>query len=91
VSAAILDENEKGWILMAGIIENSSDTLFVINSAARSNMGIRRNGRNFAAVLESGKVPYHFVTFWPMNRQKDSISLLEEYLEYVSLSPVSSV
>jgi hypothetical protein len=88
VSTAILDENEKGWILMAGIIENSSDTLFIINSAARSNMGIRKNGRNFAAVLESGKVPYHFVTFWPMNRQKDSISLLEEYLEYVSFGPV---
>jgi hypothetical protein len=88
VTNAILDENEKGWILMSELIETSSDTLFVINSAARSNMGIRRNGRNFAAVLESGKVPYHFVTFWPMNRQKDSVGLLEEYLEYVSFGPV---
>jgi hypothetical protein len=68
VSNAILDENGKDWILMFRIIENSSDTLFVINSAARSNMGIRKNGRNFTAVLESGKVPYGFVTLWPMNR-----------------------
>jgi hypothetical protein len=51
-------------------------------------MGIRRNGRNFTAILESGKVPYNFVTLWPMNRQKDSITLLEEYLEYVSFGPV---
>jgi hypothetical protein len=91
LSTAILDENEKGWILMSELIETSSDTLFVINSAARSNMGIRKNGRNFAAILESGKVPYHFVTFWPMNRQKDSVSLLEEYLEYVSVGPVYPV
>ena len=57
ITNVILDENQKGWILMAGIIENSFDTIFVINSAARSNMGIRKNGRNLAAVLESGTVP----------------------------------
>ena len=88
ITNVILDEDEKGWILMAGIIENSSDTLFVINSAARSNMGIRKNGRNFAAVLESGRVPYNFVTLWPMNRQKDSIMLLEDFLNYVFFGPV---
>ena len=88
ITNAILDENEKGWILMAGIIEKNSDTLFVINSAARSNMGIRKNGRNFAAVLENGRVPYNFVTLWPMNRQKDSITLLEDFLNYVFFGPV---
>jgi hypothetical protein len=88
VSNAILDENGKGWILMSRVIENSSDTLFVINSAARSNMGIRKNGRNFTAVLESGKVPYNFITLWPMNRQKDSVELLEDFLNHVSFGPV---
>jgi hypothetical protein len=88
ITSVILDEDEKGWILMSNVIENSSDTLFVVNSAARSNMGIRKNGRNFAAVLESGKIPYRFVTLWPMNRQKDSISLLEDFLEYVFFGPV---
>jgi hypothetical protein len=73
---------------MAGLIERSSDTLFVINSAARSNMGIRKNGRNFTSVLESGRVPYSFVTFWPMNRQKDSVVLLEDFLENVSFGSV---
>ena len=88
VSTAILDENEKGWLLLAETIESASDTLFVINSAARSNMGVRKNGGNFTAVLENGKVPYNFVTLWPMNRQKDSITLLEDFLEYVSFGPV---
>jgi hypothetical protein len=88
VANAILDENQKGWILTASLIERSHDTLFVINSAARSNMGIRKNGRNFTSVLESGRVPYNFVTYWPMNRQKDSVALLEDYLKYVAFGSV---
>lgn len=88
VTTAILDENEKGWIRMASLIEETSDTLFVINSAARSNLGIRKNGGNFVAVLENGKVAYDFVTFWPMNRQKDSVTLLEDFLQHVTYGPV---
>jgi hypothetical protein len=91
VSSAILDEKEDGWISMSNIIERSRDTMFVINSAARSNLGIRKNGRNLATVLESGKVPYDFVVFWPMNRQKDSVMLLEDFLEYVTYGPVFPV
>jgi hypothetical protein len=91
VSNVILDEDEKGWILMAGIIESSSDTLFVINSAARSNMGIRKNGRDFTAVLESGKIPYDLVTLWPLNRQRDSVSLLEDFLSHISFGSVYPV
>ena len=91
VTNAILDEDEKGWILMSELIETSLDTLYVINSAARSNMGIRKHGRNFTAVLESGKVPYSLVTLWPMNRQKDSVNLLEDFLGYVTFGPVYPV
>jgi hypothetical protein len=58
---------------MSRVVENASDTLFVINSAARSNMGIRKNGRNFTAALESGKIPYNFVTLWPMNRYHNNL------------------
>jgi hypothetical protein len=73
---------------MAKIIEGCRDTLFVINSAARSNMGVRKNGKNLAAVLESGKVPFHFVVLWPINRPKDSIFLLEDFLRHVTYGPV---
>ena len=83
-----MDEDEKGWILVTELIERSDNTLFVINSAARSNMGIRKNGRNFAAVLESGKIPYALVILWPLNRQKDSVTLLEEFLGYVTCGSV---
>jgi hypothetical protein len=91
VTNVILDEGEKGWILMSELIETSTSTLFVINSAARSNMGIRKHGRNFTAVLESGKVPYSLVTLWPMNRQKDSVNLLEDFLGYITFGSVYPV
>ena len=91
VTTAILEENEKGWIRMADLIEKTPDTLFVINSAARSNLGIRKNGGNFVAVLESGKIPYDFVTFWPINRQKDSVLLLEDFIEHVTFGPVFAI
>jgi CO dehydrogenase nickel-insertion accessory protein CooC1 len=70
MTPVILDENEDGWLHMAGVMEKSSDTLFVVNSAARSNMGIRRNGANLVSVLENGKLPYNLVVFWPMNRNQ---------------------
>ncbi|GHV39397.1 hypothetical protein FACS1894187_19320 [Synergistales bacterium] len=88
VTNVILDENQKGWILMGETIEQSRNSLFVINSAARSNMGIKKNGRNFAAVLQSGKIPYDLVTLWPMNRQRDSITLLEDFLKYITFGHV---
>jgi hypothetical protein len=91
VTNAILDEDEKGWILVTSLIERSRDTLFVINSAARSNMGIRKNGRNLNAVLENGKIPYDLVILWPLNRQKDSVTLLEEFLRYVTYGSVYTI
>lgn len=91
VTAAILDEEEKGWILVADTIERSRDTLFVINSAARSMMGIRKNGGNFSAILENGVLDYDFVTLWPMNRQKDSVWLLEDFLKYFTFGKVYPV
>ncbi|GHV56630.1 hypothetical protein FACS1894216_20690 [Synergistales bacterium] len=88
VTTAILDEDEKDWIRMAGVMENTSDTLFVINSAARSILGVRKHGRDFNSVLESGKINYDLVTLWPLNRQKDSVLLLEDFLEYISFGHI---
>jgi hypothetical protein len=88
MTGVTMDEDEKGWILVTSLIEQSRDTLFVINSAARSNMGIRKNGRNFTAVIENGRIPYDLVILWPINRQKDSVTLLDEFLRYVTYGTV---
>jgi hypothetical protein len=86
----VLDEDERGWLALSDLLDGSRDTLFVINSAARSNMGIRKNGREFTETLRSGG-RYGLVTLWPMNRQKDSVLLLEDFLRYVDYGSVYPV
>jgi hypothetical protein len=68
VTPLVLDERDTGWITLYDILEENEDTLFVINSAARSNGGIEANGKNFSDALEDKAVPCDLVTFWPINR-----------------------
>jgi hypothetical protein len=86
----VLDEDERGWLSLTDLLDEGRDMLFVINSAARSNMGIRKNGREFTEALRSGG-RYGLVTLWPMNRQKDSVALLEDFLRYVDYGSVYPV
>jgi hypothetical protein len=86
----VLDEDERGWLALSDLLDGSRDTLFVINSAARSNMGIRKNGREFTETLRNGG-RYDLVTLWPMNRQKDSVVLLGDFLRYVDYGSVYPV
>ena len=78
-----LDEDQKGWQGVADLIERAKDTLFVINSAATSNVGLAVHGRDFSAFLEEISNECDYVTFWVLNRQKDSVQLLEDYLKVV--------
>lgn len=91
VTPLVLDERETGWITLFDILENSTDTLFVINSAARSNCGIEANGKNFAAALEDQSVSYDLATFWPINRQLDCVNLLMDYLRVFRCGPVFTI
>jgi hypothetical protein len=88
VTSLILDERDTGWITLYDILEDSSDTLFVINSAARSNHGIEANGKNFSDAIADQSVPYDLVTFWPINRQLDCVNLLMGYLGVIQCGPV---
>jgi hypothetical protein len=83
VTPLVLSEQDTGWITLYDILEDSSDTLFVINSAARSNHGIAVNGKNFSDAISDKSVPYDLVTFWPVNRQLDCVNLLMGYLKVV--------
>ena len=90
VTPLILDEREAGWITLYELLEENAGSLFVINSAARSNYGIEVNGENFSRSLaESGQ--YDFVTFWPINRQLDCVNLLMDYLRVVQYGSVFTI
>ena len=91
VTPLILDEQQTGWITLFELLERSENTLFVVNSAARSNRGIEANGENFSLALQDQSVPYDFVTFWPINRQLDCVNLLMDYLRVIQCGPVFTI
>ena len=88
VSEFLLNSKEGDWFSMFDTIERSRDTMFVINTAPGNAAGIRKHGPAISAVLASWKIPYNFVTFWPINRQKNSVIQLEDFLECVTYGPV---
>jgi len=81
VETVVLDERENGWISLFEAIEAHRGNFIVINSAARSNTGLKMHGRNFALSLE--EMGIDLVSLWPLNRQADSVHLLIEYLSVV--------
>jgi hypothetical protein len=88
VTAVVLDESEDGWMTLFDLCEKNSDTLFVVNSAARSDYGVAVNGGDFSSSLEDRSIAYDLVTFWPINRQADCVSLLANYLKAMRYGPV---
>jgi hypothetical protein len=91
VTPLVLDERETGWITFFELLEKSENTLFVVNSAARSSRGIEANGENFSLALQDQSVPYELVTFWPINRQLDCVNLLTDYLRVIRYGPVFTI
>jgi hypothetical protein len=88
VTPVVLDENEDGWLTLFDLCEKNSDTLFVVNSAARSNYGVTRNGADFFHSIADRSIAYDLVTFWPINRQADCVNLLNAYLKAARHGPV---
>lgn len=74
-----LDDAE-GWIELVNICEDSKMDV-VVNSAARSNEAVSEFGTTLIGSLE--ELQMELVTFWVINRQRDSIELLKKYMESV--------
>jgi hypothetical protein len=73
-----LDDAE-GWIQLANACEAKADHHIVINTAARTNEAMKNYGQMLVAAVQELK--RSFVTFWVINRQRDSVELLREHLE----------
>jgi hypothetical protein len=91
VTPLVLDESETGWITFFELLEKNDNTLFVVNSAARSNRSIEANGENFSTALKDMSTPYDLVTFWPINRQLDCVSLLMDYMRVMQYGRVFTI
>ena len=68
----------EGWIELVNVADEHPEHIVVINSAARSNTGIEKYGAMLRETL--GELDRELMTFWMLNRQRDSLELLRGFL-----------
>jgi hypothetical protein len=83
-----LDEAD-GWIALVNICEQHPDCPVVVNSASRNNVGVTTYGATLNSSMS--ELERKLVTFWVINRQRDSLELLKEYLETMTETVVHAM
>lgn len=83
-----LDEAD-GWIQLVNLCDSKPDSVVVINTAARNNKGVSAYGETLNGTL--AELRRKLVTLWVINRQRDSLELLKEYMEAIPNSVVHVV
>ena len=82
---ASLDEVE-GWINLVNTCDANPFKAVVVNTPARNNDAVREHA---AILLESLKeLARPLITLWVINRQRDSLELLHNYMESVNTGVV---
>lgn len=82
VESKLIDlDDANGWIDLVNICDEMKDHSVVVNTAARNNKGVAAYGQTLASTLE--ELQRDLVTFWVINRQRDSLELLAEYLDHL--------
>jgi len=80
VASECLDlDNANGWIDLLNFIDTNKDKTIVINTPARNNVGVQLYGQTLTASLVELERPLE--VFWVINRQRDSMELLKEFME----------
>ena len=75
-----LDEAD-GWIQLVNLCDSKPDSVVVINTAARNNQSVTAYGETLNSTL--AELKRKLVTLWVINRQRDSLELLKEYLDAI--------
>ena len=71
-------DSADGWIELVNAADEFPNHYLVINSAARSNIGLAKYGATLRETL--AELDRNLLTFWIINRQRDSIELLRGFL-----------
>jgi hypothetical protein len=85
---ADLDEAD-GWIHLVNVCDAHRDRAIVVNTAARNNVAVARYGQTLDSSLEA--LDATLVALWMINRQRDSLELLTEFMEAVPRAAVHVV
>lgn len=83
-----LDE-ANGWIQLVNLCDSKPDSVVVINTAARNNKGVSAYGATLNSTL--AELKRKLVTLWVINRQRDSLELLKEYMDAIPNADVHVV
>ncbi|MDP2173591.1 MAG: protein mobD [Candidatus Cloacimonadaceae bacterium] len=83
-----LDEAD-GWIQLVNLCDSKPECVVVINTAARNNHGVSAYGATLNSTL--AELKRDLVTLWVINRQRDSLELLKEYMDAIPDSRVHVV
>jgi hypothetical protein len=67
-------------------VDRATGSIVVINTAARNNEGVARYGVTLNSTLE--ELGRDLTTLWVINRQRDSLELLKEYLDTIGSTTV---
>jgi len=80
-------DDEAGYVRLGGIIESRTDAHIVINTAARATNSLIKHSCILRDVAH--ELSRELVMVWPVNRQRDSLELLRQFLD--SGEPYSAV
>jgi len=75
-----LDEVD-GWMQLVNLCVQNKDKIVVVNTAARNNLGVAAYGENLNGSLP--ELDRKLVTLWVINRQKDSLLLLQDFMQAI--------
>jgi hypothetical protein len=70
-----------GWIQLVNLCDSRPDSVMVVNSAARNNEGVSAYGETLNGTL--AELNRTLITLWVINRQRDSLELLKEYMDAI--------
>ncbi|MGH7437581.1 MAG: protein mobD [Polyangiaceae bacterium] len=82
-------DDADGWIRLVNACDADRDRVIVVNTAARNNAGVTQYGRTLETSLE--ELEAKLVTFWMINRQRDSLELLADFMDAMPRADVHVV
>jgi len=82
-------DDADGWIELVNVCEEHPDSVIVINTAARNNTGVSAYGSTINHSL--AELKRTLVTLWVINRHRDSLELLKEFMDAIPNSIIHVV
>jgi hypothetical protein len=82
-------DDADGWIDFINVCDSQRDAVVIVNTAARNNRGVAAYGETLSNTLPD--LERKLVTLWVINRQRDSLELLSDYMASLSGSALHVV